>query len=189
MRAGPARTCMASKRVWIIWNKRLGKKRKQKWIIIIIIYIKLFHDIVSFRRSVYGPNLIDVPVKPCFNLLIEEVRFKRIWNLHVHFLVFEESLKMHFIPDLLLIFSGMAHSSNFLCFFRCSTHSTFSSWPASSCGVLIIIMFTPLAYSSSQSFPSVFRFMRSVRSVRLTCLLVPSEHGEDNRNPLWSVVL
>lgn len=56
------------------------------------------------------------------------------------------------------------------CFFRCSTHSTFSSWAASSCGVLIIIMFTPLVYSSSQSFPSVFHFMRSVRSVRLTCV-------------------
>lgn len=125
---------------------------------------------MSFRRSIYGPNLIDVPVKPCFNLLIEEVGFKRIWNLHVHFFVFEESLKMHFTPDLLLIFSGMAHSSNFLCFFRCSTHSTFSSWAASSCGVLIIIMFTPLVYSSSQSFPSVFHFMRSVRSVRLTCV-------------------
>lgn len=58
----------------------------------------------------------------------------------------------------------------FLCFFRYSTHSIFSSWAASSCGVLIIIMLTPLVYSSSQSFPSVFHFMRSVRSVRLTCV-------------------
>lgn len=31
MRTGPAGTCMASKRVWIIWNKSLGKTRKQKW--------------------------------------------------------------------------------------------------------------------------------------------------------------
>lgn len=54
---------------------------------------------VSSRRSVYGPNLIDVPVKPCFNLLIEEVGLKRMWNLHVHFFVVEESLKMHFTPD------------------------------------------------------------------------------------------
>lgn len=126
-----------------------------------------FHNfIVSFRRSVYGPNLIDVPVKPCFNLLIEEVGFKRILNLHVHFFVFEDAFYSWFTPN----FQWNGPFKQFLCFFRCSTHSTFSSWPASSCGVWMIIMFTPFAYSSSQSFPSLFRFMRSVRSVRLTCV-------------------
>lgn len=80
--------------------------------------------------------------------------------------VFLESLTMHFTPN----FSGTSHSVHFICFFRYSTHSTFSSWAASSCGVLMIIMLTPLVYSSSQSYPSVFHFMRPVRSVSLTCV-------------------
>lgn len=63
---------------------------------------------MSFRRCIYGPNLIDVPVKSCVNLLFEEVG---IWNLHVHLCVSDGSLKMRFTPNLLLIFSGMSHSS------------------------------------------------------------------------------
>uniref|UniRef100_A0A8C2Z5P3 ATPase cation transporting 13A2 n=1 Tax=Cyclopterus lumpus TaxID=8103 RepID=A0A8C2Z5P3_CYCLU len=31
------------------------------------------HDVTSFRRRMYGPNLIDVPVKPYVKLLFEEV--------------------------------------------------------------------------------------------------------------------
>lgn len=64
-----------------------------------------------FRRCLYGPNVIDVPVKSCISLLFEEVGFKRIWNLHVHHCVFDESLKMHFTPKSLLFFSGMSYSS------------------------------------------------------------------------------
>uniref|UniRef100_A0A8C4H1C9 ATPase cation transporting 13A2 n=1 Tax=Dicentrarchus labrax TaxID=13489 RepID=A0A8C4H1C9_DICLA len=33
----------------------------------------VFHDFNSFRKRVYGPNLIDVPVKPYMKLLFEEV--------------------------------------------------------------------------------------------------------------------
>lgn len=30
-----------------------------------------------FRKCIYGPNLIDVPVKPYMQLFFEEVRFKK----------------------------------------------------------------------------------------------------------------
>lgn len=38
--------------------------------------ISVIHDTTSFRRRMYGPNLIDVPVKPYMKLLFEEVRWK-----------------------------------------------------------------------------------------------------------------
>lgn len=38
------------------------------------IRLRVNHDMNSFRRRMYGPNLIDVPVKPYTKLLFEEVK-------------------------------------------------------------------------------------------------------------------
>ncbi|CAG01724.1 unnamed protein product, partial [Tetraodon nigroviridis] len=61
--------------------------------------------------------------------------------------------------------------------FRYSTHSTFSSWAASSCGASIITTLTPSVYLSSQSFPSsvsLYEIRKVSKPDVCVCLLLPS---------------
>lgn len=122
--------------------------------------ISVIHDTTSFRRRMYGPNLIDVPVKPYMKLLFEEVR----WKISLLYWLFYDALecfKWYF-------FQNPGGVSNwticlFVSLFRSSTHSMCSSCSASPCGWLIIIMFTLYVYSLSPFCPSVSHFMRSAR--------------------------
>lgn len=115
------------------------------------------HDMNSFRRRMYGPNLIDVPVKPYTKLLFEEVKNRSFiyclwfWCLNVW---------SHILLNWTCAFLFV---SVFICIFRSSTLSMCSSYSASPCGWLIIIIFTPYAYSSSPLGLSSSHYMRFAR--------------------------
>lgn len=82
MRAGPAAICTASKMAWVPWSRARGStgwmNGTTSWGFNLEEYYSFIHYINCFRRHIYGPNLIDVPVKSYMQLLVEEVRLKMI---------------------------------------------------------------------------------------------------------------
>lgn len=80
MRTGPAMTCTASKKAWVTWSRAWGRKRCMNGEINFDLrgHCWVIRGMNSFRRRMYGPNLIDVPVKPYMKLLVEEVRWKNL---------------------------------------------------------------------------------------------------------------
>lgn len=156
MRTGPARTCMASKKALVTWSRAWGRRgsitevcwlfnlRGQHWVI---------HDMNSFRRRIYGPNLIYVPVKSYMKLLFEEVRWKS-WSVIL--------LQIDFF---MILWLEVIYYSLSLCFFRSSTHSMCSRSSASHCGCVITIICTPSVFYLSPCCPSGSLFMRLARWV------------------------
>lgn len=176
MKTGPATTCMVSKRAWVPWSRAWGKGT-DAWMggINLSALLSYSRDMTSFRRRMYGPNLIDVPVKPYAKLLFEEVRWKicpflyRAWLRLI-------SLISEIFKWFILI------SLSLSTFFRSSTRSMCSKCSASPCGWPMTIIFTPCAFLLSPFSPSASRFMRSARYV---CVWGGGGDASSDHTLLW----
>lgn len=142
MRIGLVKTCMASKRGLVLrsrvwgrrgWNERRDFKSEKKRLVNCHVW--------SFRRRLFGVNLIDVPVKSYVRLLFEEVSrkishickhlFERVCTINVLGFLFVSlgpqpilclsNVQHHPVDDWCVLFLCIMHTYNLHYLYQCLT--------------------------------------------------------------------
>ena len=110
MRTGPAMICMAFKRVWIIWNKSSGKNWKQESRRSCYSWVCQIPLMVSWYCVFQAMHIWSQPNRRACEI-VRQFAYWRGWiykNMNVFYTLF----LMHLWRCiLLLIFTGMSHSS------------------------------------------------------------------------------